>query len=43
LNVPEHWLCYLSPELMRQLRTGYDAAAHAELPFSIASDVYAFG
>ncbi|XP_025832315.1 kinase suppressor of Ras 2 [Agrilus planipennis] len=41
LGIPPGWLCYLSPEIMRSLKAhqSYDD----ELPFSNASDVYAFG
>ncbi|XP_011632952.2 LOW QUALITY PROTEIN: kinase suppressor of Ras 2 [Pogonomyrmex barbatus] len=41
LNVPPNWLCYLAPEIVRQLRPisrGLD-----RLPFSMHSDTYAFG
>lgn len=41
LHIPNNWLCYLAPELIRGLkRTGN---MHDELQFSKASDVYAFG
>ena len=43
LHVPDHWLRYLAPELMRQLQTRYDRRAPLELPFSTKTDVYAFG
>ncbi|XP_050302569.1 kinase suppressor of Ras 2 isoform X2 [Anthonomus grandis grandis] len=41
LCIPPGWLCYLAPELMR----GLDAHRfqEKELPFSMASDIYAFG
>ncbi|XP_028176631.1 kinase suppressor of Ras 2 [Ostrinia furnacalis] len=39
LGIPAGWLCYLAPELVRALRP--HASLH--LPFSKATDVYAFG
>uniref|UniRef100_A0AC34Q6D8 Kinase suppressor of Ras 2 n=1 Tax=Panagrolaimus sp. JU765 TaxID=591449 RepID=A0AC34Q6D8_9BILA len=36
--VPDNWLCYLAPELIRNLATDFRS-----LPFSEQSDVYAFG
>lgn len=41
LGIPPGWLCYLAPEIVRSLyaKQLYDE----ELPFSKASDVYAFG
>ncbi|XP_049825863.1 kinase suppressor of Ras 2 isoform X2 [Aethina tumida] len=41
LNIPPGWLCYLAPEIMRSLHA--HQAHDEELPFSKASDVYAFG
>uniref|UniRef100_A0A915B8E6 Protein kinase domain-containing protein n=3 Tax=Parascaris univalens TaxID=6257 RepID=A0A915B8E6_PARUN len=38
LIVPDHWLSYLAPELIKEL-----SAELTQLPFSEASDVYAFG
>ncbi|KAG5343977.1 KSR1 Kinase, partial [Acromyrmex heyeri] len=41
LNIPPGWLCYLAPEIVRRLKPlnrGQD-----KLPYSIESDVYAFG
>ncbi|XP_024888059.1 kinase suppressor of Ras 2-like isoform X1 [Temnothorax curvispinosus] len=41
LNIPPGWLCYLAPEIIRRLRPlnrGQD-----KIPYSIGSDVYAFG
>ncbi|VDM42256.1 unnamed protein product [Toxocara canis] len=38
LIVPDHWLSYLAPELIKEL-----SAELNQLPFSEASDVYAFG
>lgn len=42
LTIPQGWLCYLAPEVVRSLRAGkqYDAD---DLPFTTASDIYAFG
>jgi kinase suppressor of Ras 2 len=41
LSIPPGWLCYLAPEIMKSLRpvSKYDS----ELPFTKASDIYAFG
>lgn len=41
VEVQENWLCYLAPELMRDLRAY--RVPDEDLPFSRASDVYAFG
>ncbi|XP_053694710.1 kinase suppressor of Ras 2 [Sabethes cyaneus] len=41
LGIPSGWLCYLAPELMRKL-TSY-RPVDGDLPFSRASDIYAFG
>lgn len=41
LGIPSGWLCYLAPELMRKL-TSY-RPIDGDLPFSNASDIYAFG
>ncbi|XP_055375459.1 kinase suppressor of Ras 2 [Condylostylus longicornis] len=41
LGIPNGWLCYLAPELMRSL-TPYKPTDEI-LPFSRASDVYSFG
>jgi len=41
LNIPPGWLCYLAPEIVRKLKPlnrGQD-----KLPYSVESDVYAFG
>uniref|UniRef100_A0A915JS36 Protein kinase domain-containing protein n=1 Tax=Romanomermis culicivorax TaxID=13658 RepID=A0A915JS36_ROMCU len=43
LYVPERWLCYLSPELSRMLKTWTSFQQVEELPFNEASDVYSFG
>ena len=40
MSIPEGWLCYLAPEIMRNLRVQPDEGG---LPFNKASDVYAFG
>lgn len=42
LIIPPGWLCYLSPEICRSLRSYYQPDEE-ELPFSKASDVYSFG
>ncbi|XP_065577824.1 kinase suppressor of Ras 2-like [Artemia franciscana] len=41
LPIPSGWLCYLAPEIMQNLRPGGNESD--ELPFSAASDIYAFG
>lgn len=41
LSIPPGWLCYLAPEVMRFLRPV--SKLESELPFSKASDIYAFG
>ncbi|XP_033119345.1 kinase suppressor of Ras 1-like isoform X3 [Anneissia japonica] len=40
LQIPKNWLCYLAPELIKALKV---KDIDGELPFSKASDVYAFG
>ncbi|XP_018495502.1 kinase suppressor of Ras 2 [Galendromus occidentalis] len=40
LTIPHGWLCYLAPELLKDLRPGVE---HPDLSFSTRSDVYAFG
>jgi kinase suppressor of Ras 2 len=40
LFVPEFWLCYLAPEIMKRLTT---KRTDDLLPFTEKSDVYAFG
>nr|UER86412.1 female-specific Ras 2 kinase suppressor [Lepeophtheirus salmonis salmonis] len=40
MSIPEGWLCYLAPEIMKNLRVQPD---EGDLPFNKASDVYAFG
>ncbi|KAK7593117.1 hypothetical protein V9T40_007869 [Parthenolecanium corni] len=42
LIIPPGWLCYLAPELMRSLKV-HIKPDDEHLPFSKASDVYAFG
>ncbi|CAB0032211.1 unnamed protein product [Trichogramma brassicae] len=42
LNIPPGWLCYLAPEIIRRLRPRQNRDQE-ELPFTAASDVYAFG
>ncbi|XP_045476146.1 kinase suppressor of Ras 2 isoform X1 [Harmonia axyridis] len=41
LGIPPGWLCYLAPEIVRSLHA--HQSHDEELPFSKASDVYAFG
>lgn len=41
LGIPSGWLCYLAPELIRKL-TSY-RPIEGDLPFSKASDIFAFG
>ncbi|XP_029467841.1 kinase suppressor of Ras 1 isoform X3 [Rhinatrema bivittatum] len=40
LKLPHDWLCYLAPEIVREMSLGKD---EDKLPFSKAADVYAFG
>ncbi|XP_031823522.1 kinase suppressor of Ras 1 isoform X4 [Sarcophilus harrisii] len=40
LKLPHDWLCYLAPEIVREMTPGKD---EDKLPFSRAADVYAFG
>lgn len=42
LSIPPGWLCYLAPEIVRRLRPQQNRDQE-ELPFTAASDVYAFG
>lgn len=42
LSIPPGWLCYLAPEIVRSLRAR-QKHDEEELPFTKASDVYAFG
>lgn len=42
LSIPPGWLCYLAPEIVRRLRPQQNRDQE-ELPFTDASDVYAFG
>lgn len=42
LSIPPGWLCYLSPEIMHNLQSTSTQTQH-QLPFTEASDVYAFG
>ena len=42
LTIPKGWLCYLAPEVIRSLRAG-SRQENDNLPFSRASDIYAFG
>uniref|UniRef100_A0A5F9DEI7 Kinase suppressor of ras 1 n=1 Tax=Oryctolagus cuniculus TaxID=9986 RepID=A0A5F9DEI7_RABIT len=40
LKLSHDWLCYLAPEIVREMTPGKD---EDQLPFSKAADVYAFG
>ncbi|XP_041097234.1 kinase suppressor of Ras 1-like isoform X2 [Polyodon spathula] len=40
LKLPHGWICYLAPEIVRQMAPAKD---EDRLPFSKAADVYAFG
>jgi len=42
MSIPKGWLCYLAPEIMQNLRV-QSANSSEDLPFTKASDVYAFG
>ncbi|KAL3234692.1 hypothetical protein MRX96_003341 [Rhipicephalus microplus] len=42
LTIPQGWLCYLAPEVVRCLRADNQNDAD-DLPFATASDIYAFG
>ncbi|XP_063984485.1 kinase suppressor of Ras 2 [Diachasmimorpha longicaudata] len=42
LSIPPGWLCYLAPEIVARLRP-QQTRDQEELPFTEASDVYAFG
>lgn len=41
LHIPNNWLCYLAPELIRGLKQ--TKKSHDELQFAKETDVYAFG
>lgn len=41
LGIPQGWLCYLAPELMKNLKPC--RPTNEDLPFSKASDIFAFG
>ncbi|GAB6030041.1 hypothetical protein CHUAL_005725 [Chamberlinius hualienensis] len=43
LTIPPGWLCYLAPEIICCLRASNDFHETDNIPFTIASDVYAFG
>jgi len=43
MSIPAGWLCYLAPELIRELRVVQQQTRGEDLPFTQASDVYAFG
>uniref|UniRef100_A0AAX7UH97 Kinase suppressor of ras 1b n=1 Tax=Astatotilapia calliptera TaxID=8154 RepID=A0AAX7UH97_ASTCA len=40
LRIPQGWICYLAPEIVRKLSPEVD---EDQLPFSKAADIYAFG
>ena len=41
MTVPKGWLCYLAPEIIQSLSiNSWDSD---DLPFSYATDVYAYG
>ncbi|XP_039987375.1 kinase suppressor of Ras 1-like isoform X2 [Xiphias gladius] len=40
LRIPQGWICYLAPEIVRKMSPEVD---EDQLPFSKAADVYAFG
>ncbi|XP_067394136.1 kinase suppressor of Ras 1 isoform X2 [Emydura macquarii macquarii] len=40
LKLPHDWLCYLAPEIVREMSPGKN---EDKLPFSKAADIYAFG
>lgn len=40
LKLSHDWLCYLAPEIVREMTPGKE---EDQLPFSKAADVYAFG
>ncbi|XP_058807431.1 kinase suppressor of Ras 2 isoform X2 [Phymastichus coffea] len=42
LNISPGWLCYLAPEIVRRLKPQQNRDQE-ELPFTTATDVYAFG
>ncbi|XP_014246449.1 kinase suppressor of Ras 2 [Cimex lectularius] len=42
LSIPPGWLCYLAPEIVRNLRA-HQKPEEDDLPFSQATDIYAFG
>ena len=42
MSIPKGWLCYLAPEIMQTLRV-QPTEKGEDLPFTKASDVYAFG
>merc|ERR1712018_224754 len=41
MSIPAGWLCYLAPEVIRELRIHQKGSE--DLPFTKESDVYAFG
>ena len=43
MKIPEGWLNYLSPEVIKALRVADPGELTVKLPFSKQSDVFAFG
>ncbi|XP_074604855.1 kinase suppressor of Ras 2-like [Brevipalpus obovatus] len=43
ITIPKGWLYYLAPELIRSLKVSGKSQDREDLPFSKATDVYAFG
>lgn len=43
LTIPPGWLCYLAPEIICDLRPAHLCQEREQLPFTMQSDVYAFG
>ena len=43
MRIPEGWLSYLSPEVIKALRITEPNEITVELPFSKQSDIFAFG
>lgn len=43
MSIPAGWLCYLAPEVICELKVQEDGSNGEDLPFTRASDIYAFG
>jgi len=43
MRVPDGWLNYLAPEIIKALRISNSRELGVQLPFSKLSDVFAFG